>query len=167
MEQPVRHRPASAAHLAKPHRRRISDKPKRSTASAVTNGTKVLLPLTEGAFRRRLRDLLDAHVSDLGGWDNVSSAESALIRRAVVLIVELERRETVFASVGYIDDNALAIYQSSTNTLRRTLESLGLQRRARDIGPTLSDILRADQQRQREILVEQQDATATSARDPP
>jgi hypothetical protein len=149
MEQPVTHRPASEARLAKPHRRRISAKPKRSTASCVTNGTKVLLPLSEGAFRRRLRDLIDAHVSDLGGWENISSAETALVRRAVVLIVELERRETVFARAGCIDDNALAIYQSTTNTLRRTLESLGLKRRARDVTPTLSDIIRQDQDRQR------------------
>jgi hypothetical protein len=155
MEQPVKHRPANNARLARPHRRTISSKPKRSSASAVTNGTQILLPLSEGAFRRRLRDLLDSHVSDLGGWDNVSSAESALIRRAVVLIVELERRETIFAKVGYIDDTAFSIYQSGSNSLLRILTALGLQRRARDIGPTLGDILRADQERQRQRLADE------------
>jgi hypothetical protein len=142
LEQPVNHRRANNARLAKIHRRTISSKPKRSNASAVTNGTQILLPLSEGAFRRRLRDLLDSHVSDLGGWDNISSAESALIRRAVVLIVELERRETIFAKAGYIDDNALAIYQSGSNSLLRILTALGLERRTKDVTPTLAEYIR-------------------------
>ena len=72
----------------------------------------------------------------------MSEAERALLRRAVTLIVELERREVMFAQAGAADDDALAIYQTTVNTLRRTLESLGLQRRPRDLGPTLGQILR-------------------------
>jgi ABC-type phosphate transport system auxiliary subunit len=77
-------------------------------------------------------------------------AEYALTRRAVTLIVELERREVMFAQAGEVADEALAIYQTTVNTLRRTLETLGLQRRAKDIGPTLSDLLRADLEQQRQ-----------------
>jgi hypothetical protein len=40
------------------------------------------------------------HISDLGGEDNVSEAERALVRCAVTLIVELERREVMFAQAG-------------------------------------------------------------------
>jgi hypothetical protein len=50
-----------------------------------------------------------------------------------MLIVECERRETDFALAGHISDNALAIYQTTVNTLRRTLEALGLERRALDV----------------------------------
>ena len=50
-----------------------------------------------------------SHISDLGGEDNVSEAERALLRRAVTLIIELERREVMFAQAGAADDEALAI----------------------------------------------------------
>jgi hypothetical protein len=40
-----------------------------------------------------------------------------------------------------IDDAALAIYQTTVNTLRRTLESLGLQRRPRTVVPNLREYL--------------------------
>jgi len=69
----------------------------------------------------------------------------ALLRRAITLIVELERREAEFAQLGRAgsDDTALIIYSTTTNTLRRTLEALGLHRRARDVSPTLSEYLKA------------------------
>ena len=58
---------------------------------------------------RPLTRLLALHISDLGGEDNVSEAERALLRRAVTLIIELERREVMFAQAGAADDEALAI----------------------------------------------------------
>ena len=114
--------------------------------SRITNGS-ALLPGIDGrsAWVRRAKDLLTLHISDLGGEDNVSEAERALLRRAVTLIIELERREVMFAQAGAAADNALAIYQTTVNTLRRTLEALGLQRRPRDVGPTLGQILRDGQ----------------------
>jgi hypothetical protein len=114
--------------------------------SRVTNGS-ALLPGVDGrgAWVRRAKDLFTLHLADLGGEDNVSEAERALLRRAVTLTVELERREAMFAQVGAADDQALAIYQTTVNTLRRTLEALGLQRRPRDVGPTLGQILRSGQ----------------------
>ena len=101
-------------------------------------------------WARRAGELLAAHISDLGGYDNISEAEHALAKRAAVLICELERREAAFAQAGAASDEALVIYQTTVNTLRRTLESLGLRRRAKDIGPTLGDIIRADHLAQRE-----------------
>ena len=137
MEQPTTHRHAGVDKLNRRHRprvtRRTTSAPKKSSASAVTNGTKILLPLSHGAWVRRLRDLLEGHVADLGGWDIVSNSEMALVRRCSVLIVELERRESLFAQAGYADDVALAVYGTSVNTLRRCLETLGLQRRARNV----------------------------------
>jgi hypothetical protein len=114
--------------------------------SRITNGS-ALLPGIDGrsAWVRRAKDLFALHMADLGGEDNVSEAERALVRRAVTLTVELERREVMFAQASAADDEALAIYQTTVNTLRRTLESLGLQRRPRDVGPTLGQILRDGQ----------------------
>jgi excisionase family DNA binding protein len=114
--------------------------------SRITNGS-ALLPGIDGrgAWVRRAKDLLALHMADLGGDDNVSEAERALVRRAVTLIIELERREVMFAQAEAADDEALAIYQTTVNTLRRTLESLGLRRRPRDVGPTLGQILREGQ----------------------
>ena len=138
MEQPTIHRPVGIERLNRRHR-------KKSTASRVSNGA--LLPnfnrnCTDGrsAWCRRLRDLLEAHIADLGGWDGISAGQLALVRRAVTLIVELERREVIFAQAGQADDVALSVYQTSVNSLRRLLETLGLERRAKDVTP-LSDIL--------------------------
>jgi hypothetical protein len=102
--------------------------------SRVTNGS-ALLPRIDGrsAWVRRAKDLLALHISDLGGEDNVSEAERALVRRAVTLIIELERREVMFAQADAADDEALAIYQTTVNTLRRTLEALGLKRRQMEV----------------------------------
>lgn len=141
MEQPVAHRVPNGSRLNQRHRRTTTSAPKKSTASCVTNGTKVLLPPSTRAWTRRLRDLLEAHVADLGGWDIISNAEMALVRRCATLIVECERRETEFAQTGFADDVAFAIYQTAVNTLRRCLESLGLQRRAKDVSPSLHDII--------------------------
>src|SRR5262249_14918521 len=98
-----------------------------------------------------------ATISDLGGSSNISEAEHALAKRCAVLITELERREAVFAQAGQADDAALAIYQTTVNTLRRTLEALGLQRRARDVGPTLGDLLKEDLRQQREAAARAQE----------
>jgi hypothetical protein len=110
--------------------------------SAVTNGKRLFV---EGDGRspwaRRWRDLVELHVADLGGIDNVSEAEKAIIRRAATLICELERREAEFAVGEGASDIALEVYQRASNSLRRLLESTGLKRRARDVTPTLADYL--------------------------
>jgi hypothetical protein len=53
-----------------------------------------------GAWCRRLRDLINAHVSDLGGQDMVSSAEMILVRRAAMLCLQLEMMESRLAQSG-------------------------------------------------------------------
>jgi hypothetical protein len=50
--------------------------------------------------------------------------------------------EQQFALAGEASADDLNIYQRVANSLRRLLEAVGLQRRAREIGPSLSDILR-------------------------
>jgi hypothetical protein len=101
-----------------------------------------LLPSVDGrsVWARRLHDLIYLHTADLGGEDNCSEAEKALVRRASCLIVELEHLEMKFAlAEDGAEEGQLKTYQMTVNTLRRTLESLGLKRRARDVTPTLAE----------------------------
>jgi hypothetical protein len=104
--------------------------------SRVANGSALWAGIDgRSLWARRAGELLAATISDLGGSSNISEGERALAKRAAVLITELERREAAFAQAGGADDAALAIYQTTVNTLRRTLESLGLRRRPRDVTP--------------------------------
>jgi hypothetical protein len=111
-----------------------------------------LLPGIDGrsAWVRRCRDLIAAHTTDLGGVDNCSAAERSIIRRASVLTVELERMERQFALDEQASADDLDAYQRCANSLRRLLEAVGLQRRAREVGPSLGDILRRGIEEQRQ-----------------
>jgi hypothetical protein len=111
-------------------------RPKDRQKSRITNGT-ALLPGVDGrtAWVRRCKDVIAAHLSDLGGEDNTSAAERSIIRRASTLTVELERLEAKFALVGEACANDLDLYQRMAGNLRRLLEAVGLERRARDVSP--------------------------------
>jgi hypothetical protein len=66
-----------------------------------------------------------------------------------VLIAEIERLEAGFAlNAGAPDLPTLDAYQRAANTLRRLLEAVGLQRRARDVTPALGDYLRNHEARE-------------------
>lgn len=110
--------------------------------SRVTNGRTLFAAGGDmrGPWARRLRDLFDLHLADLGGPDAVSEAERSIVRRAAVLTVELERIEARFA-VGKGADDDLDLYQRTAGNLRRLLESVGLRRRPRDVTPSLEDYL--------------------------
>jgi hypothetical protein len=119
--------------------------PRDSTAVAATRSTSrsrisnraAALPGVDGrsTWVRRLRDLIESHTSDLGGEDAVSEAERSIIRRIATLTVELERMEVEFAAAGSAQPDQLDLYQRTANSLRRLLEAIGLQRRARDVTP--------------------------------
>lgn len=110
--------------------------------SALTNGS-ALLPGVDGrsAWVRRCRDLIDLHLNDLGGADRVSEAERSIVRRAATLTVQLERMEAAFAVAGIVDRETLDAYQRAAGSLRRLLESVGLDRRPRDVTPDLADYI--------------------------
>jgi hypothetical protein len=91
------------------------------------------------AWARRFNDIMDSHLSDLGGEANVSQAELSIVRRAAVITVELERLEARFAS-GEASDRDLDTYQRTAGNLRRLLEAIGLQRRSRDVTMTIDDL---------------------------
>lgn len=111
--------------------------PRTPTArSRVTNGNAVL-PGIDGrsTWARRLRDLIDLHISDLGGPMAVSEAERSIVRRAATMTVELERLESQFAVNGEASARELDLYQRTAGNLRRLLEAVGTSRRQRNITP--------------------------------
>jgi hypothetical protein len=129
---------------SRPDRLKIGHQ-KDAQKSRITNGS-ALLPGIDGrsAWVRRAKDVIAAHLSDMGGEDNTSAAERSIIRRASVLTVELERLEAKFALAGEANTADLDVYARMAGNLRRLLEAVGLQRRPRDVGPTLGELMRED-----------------------
>jgi hypothetical protein len=112
----------------------------KTRRSAVTNGRRQYVDGDgNSAWTRRYADLVRGHISDLGGGDVLSEAEIGLIKRASTLEVELEMMEGRLSKGEKVD---LDLYGRSLNTLRRTLESLGLKRVPRDVTPTLLEYSR-------------------------
>ena len=107
----------------------------------IANGSALLAGADHREFwARRLRELLEDFAADI---PNASCAESSIIRRASVLTIELERLESKFAQAGEATATDLELYQRTAGNMRRLLEAVGLQRRTRDVTPTLDEYLRA------------------------
>jgi hypothetical protein len=99
--------------------------------SAVTSGRKVfVVGDSNSAWARRFYDLVQGHVSDLGGRSVLSGAQLALIKRAAGLQCELEQMEGRMSLGQEINLDA---YGRAASHLRRLLESLGLKREPRDV----------------------------------
>ena len=64
--------------------------------SAVTNGSTVVLGHCDhrSAALRRLKDLVNDAISDLGGADMLSSAEMILVRKSAMLALQTEMMES-------------------------------------------------------------------------
>ena len=101
-----------------------------------------LLQVDVSPWVRRCKDVIAAHLSDLGGVENTSAAERSIIRRASVLTTELEQLEVRFALAGQAAPDELDLYQRTAGNLRRLLESVGIGRRPRDVSPTIEQIAR-------------------------
>jgi hypothetical protein len=114
---------------------------KKFGRSAITNQTRLLagVPNTD-AWSRRALDIISEHVADLGGEGNISAAEYSIIRCAAALKVELEALEAKFAT-GKSDKGDVDLYIRGAGGLRRLLQSLGLERRAKNVGPTVEEYL--------------------------
>jgi hypothetical protein len=99
-----------------------------------------LLPGVDGrsVWLRRCKAILAAHLRDV---PDPNAAERSILRRAATLTVELERMEVKFATAGEASVDDLDVYQRVANSLRRLLESVGLERRMPVINePSLADI---------------------------
>jgi hypothetical protein len=105
-------------------------KPKRKS-SAVSSGRRMFVHGdASSAWSRRYRDIVAGHVSDLGGKSALSEAEISLVKRVSTLEIECEQAEGKLSMGLEID---LDLYQRMLNSLRRALESLGLERRPRNV----------------------------------
>jgi hypothetical protein len=106
------------------------EKPKRKS-SAVSSGRRMFVHGdASSAWSRRYRDIVAGHVSDLGGRAMLSEAEISLIKRVSTLELECEQAEGKLSMGQEID---LDLYQRMLNSLRRALETLGIERRAKTV----------------------------------
>jgi hypothetical protein len=120
----------------------------RRQRTRLTNGVQ-LLPRIDGrcAWARLMRDAYRAVVQHCGGDDAISELERMSARRISALETELIHMETKFASIreagGEPDPATLDLYSRLSDTHRRHCESVGWQRRARNVTPALSDYVDA------------------------
>lgn len=113
----------------------------RQLKSAATNGRRVFAQGGDGRgpWVRRWKDICELHVSDCGGAAALSEARMSLCRRAATLEIQLEQIEAKM-SEGKDAPLDIEIYGRCASHLRRILETLGLDRKARDVGPSLAAV---------------------------
>jgi hypothetical protein len=85
-------------------------------------------------MRLRWQELTD----DLGGADRLSYAQRSLVERALWIEHWIASQERVLADGGDADTGRMT---QATNSLLGLYRTLGLDRKARDITPALSDYI--------------------------
>src|SRR5262249_11682788 len=107
--------------------------------SRVSNGKSLFVEAdNRGPWARRFRDVIAEITSDLGGADLLSEAQRQLVRRAATISIACERMEGETAAGADIN---LELYGRLTDRLGRALQRLGLERKPRDVTPTLEQVL--------------------------
>src|ERR1700730_13089884 len=115
----------------------------RAHRSAVSNGTKLFcVDGLDGRSQtaRRFRDLVEGMGNDLGGSDRLSEGQRQLIRRAATLSIMSESVEADFIRNLAFDSEAYGVL---CDRLGRCLQRLGLERKPRDVTPSLQSYLQA------------------------
>src|SRR5262249_45722941 len=108
------------------------ERPKRPF-SAVTSGRKLLLKGdVNSAWARPYPDVITSLTNDLGGRELIGEAKAALIRDCAALEIVLEKMRGRMSEGLNVDAEAYARIAAHR---RRLLETLGLERVARDITP--------------------------------
>ncbi len=120
-------------------------KPKRPQSRVTAQARKGVTTWLEnrdkrGPVARRFRDLVGEITTDCGGPSALSENQRQIIRRIASLSVWCESQEARMADGEEIDINE---FQRTSNSLRRLCESIGLERRARDVTPSLAKYLEA------------------------
>ena len=112
--------------------------PKSKGRSAVSNGTALFIEADgRSSWAKRMRDIVQSHVSDLGGADRLTMAQKELVRRTATLGCQLEQMEGRLADGLEVD---LDLYGRLAGHQRRILESLGIERRVpKDVTPTIHE----------------------------
>lgn len=120
-----------------PRTRKATEPPLPQFATRKGTGSAVLLGVDgRTAMARRFREIHANIESDLGG--DLTEAQRHLVARAATLAIWAEARETELAEGKDFDAGQ---YATIANAMRRLLADLGLERRARDITPSLSDYI--------------------------
>lgn len=116
----------------------MSTNTKLTHRSAVANGTRMFVEGLDGrsALARRYRDLVATFTSDMGG--DPSESQKQLIRRAASLSVWCEAVEVRLANGEEVDIGSLT---TTANSLRRILQDIGLDRRTKDVTPTITEYM--------------------------
>jgi hypothetical protein len=125
----------------------------RAHRSAVSNGTRLFcVDGLDGRSQtaRRFRDLVETIGNDLGGVDHLSEGQKQLIRRAATLSIMAEAMEADAVRNLAFDGGAYGVLCDRLGRclqrLGRCLQRLGLERKARDVTPTLQSYLAAKAQ---------------------
>jgi hypothetical protein len=101
--------------------------------SAVTNGTRALIRgNATSAFARRWADIVDAHMSDLGGMADLTEAQLGLIKYAAGIEVWLDDQVGRMSRGEPVNMDE---YGRAFSHLRRGLATLGIKREQRDVSP--------------------------------
>jgi hypothetical protein len=109
------------------------------TRSAKTNGRRLFVDGDgRGPWARRWKDLKNLYEDDLGGSSTLSEFQLGLIGTAATMRCELERMEGQLSLGEAID---VDVYGRIAGHYRRICETLGIERRKRDITPTPSQYL--------------------------
>jgi hypothetical protein len=83
-------------------------------------------------------DLRAGFLADLGGSETASAGERELAQRGAILGAMIEDQEARWLRGDGIQ---LSEYATLVNAQRRVIADIGLERRARDITPTLHELL--------------------------
>jgi hypothetical protein len=86
-----------------------------------------------------IHELVTAIINDLGGPDAVSTSERLVIEDAAFMSTICKDRQVLWLQGKEIDVNA---YVTTANCVRRNLETVGLERRARDVTAEGNDLVR-------------------------
>ena len=122
-----------------PSRPKPKQRKPRRVSSAITSGARLfMLGNRNTPWARRYSDLVRLHAQDVGAGVDLSQAQQSLIRRAAAIEVELELMEGKLSMGEAVD---LDIFTRSTSHLRRILETLGIERRSRDVTPDVDTYL--------------------------
>ena len=112
-------------------------KPKPQAGTQKGNGRLVLTGVDgRTTAARRFKEVIATLSDDLGG--DLSQAQQAIAARAATMIVWCEEAETAFANGMALD---VTTFATVANALRRLLADLGLERRSKDVTPTLAQYL--------------------------
>jgi hypothetical protein len=119
----------------------------RKLRSAITNGSKMLANVDHRTPEmRRLRDLVAALATDQGGWDQMSEARRLVTKHNGMknLIAELyEARIINYVVKDELPPSSLVRrYLTVCRAVNWDYSLLGLERKAKDVTPSLDEYLR-------------------------